>query len=513
MSRTGFAIKNTAAGVSSKVITLVLSFVSRTIFICLLGNEYLGINGLYSEVLSMLSFAELGFGSAMTFALYKPIAENDERTAARLTEYYKKVYRIVAIVIAALGVSLLPFLQYIVKGADSVTLRELRLYYLIFLFNTVVGYFVTYKYSVVNASQKNYIVTNIDMVVHSATVIFQIISLLVFRDFLIYLITQSLCLLLSRVFISLYLNRRVPILRVHCEEKLSREEKLPIFNNVRGLMVHQLSAIAVNSTDNIIISSFESMGVVTVGLVSNYNLIIKSVIDFVNILFSSVTAGLGNMVASDETENYRKSFLELNFMSFWIYGFCSIAFFVLIPPFITLWIGEENLIDTVSFALILVSVFLKGQMRTFTNARIAKGDFNRDKWWSLLEAVVNLVVSVIFASRFGLVGVYIGTVASRAVNILTRPAFVYRFLFERSCAEYYVRLAIYSLATAGACALTWLAVSPILSQVTVLRFLAAVCVTAVVPNAVFLLLFFRADEFRSLVSRLRSLLSQRRKKG
>lgn len=202
--------------------------------------------------------------------------------------------------------SLLPFLQYIVKGADSVTLRELRLYYLIFLFNTVVGYFVTYKYSVVNASQKNYIVTNIYMVVHSATVIFQIISLLVFRDLLIYLITQSLCLLLSRVFISLYLNRRVPILRVHCEEKLSREEKLPIFNNVRGLMVHQLSAIAVNSTDNIIISSFESMGVVTVGLVSNYNLIIKSVIDFVNILFSSVTAGLGNMVASDETENYRK---------------------------------------------------------------------------------------------------------------------------------------------------------------------------------------------------------------
>ena len=207
--------------------------------------------------------------------------------------------------------SLLPFLQYIVKGADSVTLRELRLYYLIFLFNTVVGYFVTYKYSVVNASQKNYIVTNIDMVVHSATVIFQIISLLVFRDFLIYLITQSLCLLLSRVFISLYLNRRVPILRVHCEEKLSREEKLPIFNNVRGLMVHQLSAIAVNSTDNIIISSFESMGVVMVGLVSNYNLIIKSVIDFVNILFSSVTAGLGNMVASDETENYRKSFQKM----------------------------------------------------------------------------------------------------------------------------------------------------------------------------------------------------------
>ncbi|MGN0567932.1 MAG: oligosaccharide flippase family protein, partial [Acutalibacteraceae bacterium] len=149
MSRTGFAIKNTAAGVSSKVITLILSFVSRTIFIRLLGNEYLGINGLYSEVLSMLSFAELGFGSAMTFALYKPIAENDERTAARLTEYYKKVYRIVALVIAVLGVALLPFLQYIVKGADSVTLRELRLYYLIFLFNTVVGYFVTYKYSVV----------------------------------------------------------------------------------------------------------------------------------------------------------------------------------------------------------------------------------------------------------------------------------------------------------------------------------------------------------------------------
>ena len=163
MSRTTNAIKNTGFGLLGKLANLILAFLSRTIFIYFLGSTYLGVNGLYSEILSLLSFAELGFGSAMTFAMYKPVADKDTEKIKRLLGFYKTVYRIVAVIITVAGLCLIPFLQYIVKGAEWLNVTELRLYFLIFLANTVVGYFVTYKFAYLNALQKNYINTVIDV--------------------------------------------------------------------------------------------------------------------------------------------------------------------------------------------------------------------------------------------------------------------------------------------------------------------------------------------------------------
>ena len=511
MSRTTNLIRNTIYGVAGKVLTLLLSFASRTAFIYLLGDTYLGVNGLYTEVLSVLSVAELGFGSAMVYAMYAPIARKDDAKIVQLLDFYKKIYRIIALVIAVLGICLLPFLQHIVKGADTLTLRELRLYYLIFLFNTVVNYFVTYKYSFVNAQQLNYIVNTFDAVVNMAVIAVQILVILVTRNFLAYLLAQSGMLLLSRIAASLYLNRRFPLLKQKPEAPLPKEERQGIFKEVKALAFYQFASAAVHSTDNIIISSLRNLGVTMVGLVSNYTLIINNVVAFVDILFINSTSGFGNLVAEGTTQQYRKAFHEMSFLASWLYGFCSIAFFVLIPPFITLWIGEEKLIDTVSLFLLSLNCFLLGTYAVYYRARNAKGNFGKDKWLAMNQAVINLIVSVICARTMGLPGVYVGTVVSRLYTIISRPLRTYRFLFDTSPREYYLRFAVYGGAVLAAGGITWLLCSLILTEVTLLRFAAAVCTVAVVPNVLFALAFFRTEECGMLLSRVKDVLGGRKK--
>lgn len=509
MSRTRNVIKNTFYGVVGKLIGLALSFISRTVFILYLGSTYLGINGLYTEILYMLSFTELGFGSALIFSMYKPVAKGDRENTLQLLSFYKKTYRLIALIILLLGIALLPFLEHIVQGADMVTLSELRLYYILFLLDSVVSYFVTYKYSYLRALQKTYITTNFDTVFNFVSSAVQIAVIIITHSFLSYLLTRIGLQILSRGVVALYLNRKFPILKDKPQIPLGKDERRSIFREVKDLSVHQFAGVAVHATDNIIISSVSGLGIVGVGLVSNYTLIINSVISFVKIFFAQTTAGFGNLSVENSYENYRKVFLEINFLSFWIYGFCSIAFFVLIPPFITLWIGSEYLIDSVSLFLIVISNYLYGQFRSYDGARSVKGNFGKDKWLAFLEAMVNLVVSIIGARVWGLVGVYVGTVASRLVLLITRPMSTYRFLFGCSPLEYYVSMTVYCIATVFSGAVTWFITKGLLAEVTILNFAYATGLVAVIPNLLFLILFARTKEFRALLMRVRSIIAKK----
>lgn len=507
MSRTFNLLRNASYGIAGKIIVLALSLVSRTIFIRRLGNAYVGVNGLYTEILSVLALAELGFENAIVVAMYEPVAHGKERETVQLLGFYRKVYRLIACVVALLGAAIIPFLPYIVKGADFLTLRELRLYYVIFLFNTVCPYFVTYKHSYVNTLQKNYIITNFDSAVSTVTIAVQNAVLLLTDDFLAYLLARSACITLSRVVDALYLNWKFPILKKKPAEPLPAGKRRRIFADIKALALAQAASVAIHSTDNIIISSFSGLGVLGVGLVNNYMMLINNVLGFVAILFNSMVSGFGNLAATSNQEDYRKAFEDANFINFWIYGFCSIAFFVLMPPFITLWIGKESLIDSISFLLIIINLYLEGQHNIYVYARFAKGEFQRDSVPVVAQPIVNLVVSIIGAKTLGLVGVYVGTVVSRLV-VTTRPFFGYRRFFGRSPWEYYKKLTAYFAVTALAGTLTYLAVQPLLPGASWGRFAVSVCVAAVLPNLAFLLLFFRSREFKAVLVRVQNLLSE-----
>ena len=501
MTRTDAVIKNSCWGVINKVVNMVLNFASRTIFIYFLGITYLGVNGLYSEILAMLSLTELGFGTALLVAMYKPIADNDKERILQLLDFYKKTYRVIALIIATVGLALIPFLQYIVKGADELSLYNLRLYFIIYLANTVIGYFVSYKFCYVNALQKNYMAANFNLVANIVTIVAQCIAIWLTKSFLVYLLVQTTLLAASKFIKAAYFNKKFPILKERPQTALSKEERKPIYREVKNLAVHQFSTVAIHSTDNIIIATLTGLGVTAVGLVSNYTMLINAVTGFIVIFFSALVTSFGNLAATSTTEHYRKTFLELNFVNFWTYGFCSIAFLVLIPPFITLWLGGDFLIDNVSFLLIVLNCYLLGQFTIYNNARGVKGNFGKDKWLSLSEALINLVVSVICAHYLGLVGVYIGTIASKVFYTIARPIATYRFMTDRSPWDYFSRYIKYFGATALAGAVTYFVCSRILTVVTVWTFIAAAVIVTILPNVMFLALFFRDGEFKSVVRR------------
>ena len=503
MNRTTAAVKNISSGLLSKILSIILSFVSRTIFIMFLGKVYLGVNGLYTEILTVLSFAELGFGTALTFALYKPVSNNDEDKIVKLLKFYKKIYRIIAIIVTITGLAVVPFLQYIVQGADQISLNELRIYFLIFLSNTVISYFITYRYSYINARQENYVTTAYDTVVNLVVITAQIIVLLIFKNFLVYLLTQTGLLIISKIVFSFFSNKKYPIFRIKTKESLSRDEKKPIYKEVRGLVVHQFSSIAIHSTDNIIIASISSLGVSIVGLVNNYNTLMTSVLSLVVIIFSSIASGFGNLAATSNKQHFREIFEELNFVNFWMYGFCSVAFLCLIPPFIVLWLGEDYTIPLLPFALIVINCYLQGQSTIYNTARIACGNFNLDKWISLAQAIINLIVSIVLANIIGLVGIYIGTISSRLFFVIFRPIVTYRKVFGVSCKEYFKKLIPYFVAVSLTAIICYLLSNFLMKDITIRSFIGCASIILIIPNAIFFMIFSRVKEFGNAKNRLK----------
>ena len=191
-SRTENFVRNTSVGILMQIFSLVLSFVSRTIFIKLLTNDYLSINGLFSNILSTLSIVELGFGTALIYYLYKPVANNDKEEIKVILKYYKKVYMIIGTAMIVLGLMVIPFMGYIIKDPPKVK-ENLNFIYILFLLSTAGGYFYYYKIALINAYQKSYIVSIYNQIFKWVQMILQIVVLLLTNSYVLYLIIQLVC--------------------------------------------------------------------------------------------------------------------------------------------------------------------------------------------------------------------------------------------------------------------------------------------------------------------------------
>lgn len=503
-TRTENTAKNIIWGYVGNIVSLLAQFASRTIFIYTIGTYYLGINGLFTSILGMLSLTELGIGTAINYSLYKPVAEGDKEKIKSLMLLYKKAYQIIAMIITVIGLVILPFLPVLIKEASDIP--NVSLYYVIFLFNTVSSYFVSYKYGLVNAEQKGYIINNLNSIFNIVITVGQSIILLLFRNYLAYLITHAVLQLVQKIIIGIYLNKRYPYLKEKTQD-LAFDEKQKIKKNVGALVLHKIGEISIYQTDNIIISAFIS--VILVGKISNYNLIITSVTSFITIIFNSVTASMGNLIATSDSKRQVEVFDIYNFLGFWLYGFAAVCYWVLFTPFITLWIGAENVIDELSLALLILSQYLTGQRLTVNNVKVAGGIFQQDKYVSLIQGGVNLVISLGLGWLIGLPGIYIGTVVSGLIANIVKPVIVYKHMYQMGSKRYFLKFCIYiSVTVIVAFLLRWI-LSPIISQLTWVRFfvMAIICIVAV--NCIFALIFFKSKEFKGIISRLKSILHKR----
>lgn len=432
-SRLLYSGKNIIWGYVSSFVTIVLSFVTRTAFLATIGIEYLGINGLFSNVLGVLSLTELGIGTAMTYSLYKPVAENNIEKIKSLMQVYKNAYRIVALVVTLMGVAILPFINFLVKGADGI--EHVKLYYLIFLFNTVSSYFVSYKYGLVSADQKNYIITNITTITNVATNVIQIVMLIVFKSYIVYLVTQAVILLSQKIFTFFYIDRKYPYLTEKNIQPLEKKEKNRLIVNIKALICHKIGDVSVNQTDNIIISAF--VNVTTVGLISNYQLITNTISILFNNLFNGMTGSLGNLFATESKEKQYQVFKTIDLCAYWVYAYSTIMIFSLVQPFIALMWGEQYLIDVDILIVFLVNYYMVGQRLAIYNIKVAGGIFDQDKFLAIIQSIINLVVSVVLVKMMGTLGVFIGTIIAGCIPSLIRPYIIFRDLLNRSSKEYY----------------------------------------------------------------------------
>ena len=496
MGRVKFAAKNIAFGYISNILTLIGGFVLRTIFISHLGKTLLGVNDLYTDILSVLSMAELGVGTALNYSLYGPVARKEIDKVKSYMLLYKKAYRAIGCLIAVIGIAISPFLPVLVKNPGTIAAKELTLYYFIFLFNTVSTYFVAYKYSLVNAEQKNYIQTNIITITKLLTMGIQILIIVCTGNFVLYLIAAAVVELLQKIFVSIYLNRLYPYLKDKEVEKLSKQETGEIVTKTKALFLHKIGDVARLQTDSTIISAFIDVGLV--GILGNYKMVISSVSNFVNIIFNSVLSSFGNLIATESKEKQYQAFRIYRFMACWIYGFSAVGFGMLLTPLITLWLGQEWALGTAVINCMLIDYYFKGDRIVLSNFKTAAGVFEQDKYLALIQGVVNLIISIVLVMQIGLVGVYIGTIVSGLIANVTKPYIIYKHILQKPVKEYYLDSVKYFAVMLGTIMIFMYLKKLLMTEVTYITFALMFIVITVIFNGLYLLLFRKTNEFQYL---------------
>ncbi|MCR5666512.1 MAG: sugar translocase [Eubacterium sp.] len=488
------SMKNLLSGYASRGFSIILGLVVRSIFIRTLGNDYLSINGLYSNILGMLSLAEMGFGVAMVYSMYKPLQENDTMKLASLTDLYKRVYRVIGFVVLGIGLAVIPFMDYIIK--DPPAINHLTVYYLMFLLDIVLSYwFFAYRRSIFSADQKEYLNTNTTNIFNFIKSGAQIVLLIAFHNFFIYLATQLLCTVLANIVIAHRANKLYPALSIKHPKRLAKEELRVIKDNVKALMLSRISFVILNSTDNIIISAF--VGVSWVGLLSNFTMIVENVVSVISQFTSAITASLGNYFLSESKEDGYRLFKRVEFIGMWAYGICAVALWTLLNPFVTIWLGSDyNLADKIIFALAL-NFFVQGFMSTLWTFRSTLGLFKQGWFRPLVVAGLNVFFSILLGIHWGTFGVLIATFFARAlVNLWYDPWVIHKHGFDKSVKGYYLRSLLRALELVSIGVVMTLIRYGIMNHgVTILNFILLFVITGCVCLAMFWLYTHKMDEY------------------
>lgn len=501
------SIKNTIVSMAMSIITILIGLVTQKIFIKILGTEYLGLNGLFTNILSMLAIAELGIGSAIIYSLYKPIAEDDKEKIKELIEFYKKSYRVIALIVAIIGICVIPFLGRIVGKTDIH--ESITFLYLLFLFDTVSSYLLTYKRSILYASQKTYIINSVHILYLILMNTFQILILLLTKNYIAYLVIKIIFRILENIVITMIANKMYPYIKEKATTKIDQKTKSSIIQKVKGLIFHKIGGFLVLGSDNIIISTF--LGVATVGLYSNYNTILQAVNNLFSQVFSSITASVGNLLVEKENEKSYKIYKNMLFINSWMYSFSAIAILCLMEPFIKIWIGEQYLLRYEVLIILSINFYVQGMRKTSNTFKEAAGIFHEDRFVPIMESIINIVASIVFLKIFGLAGVFLGTVTSSLILFLySYPIYVYKKLFNRTYLQFFKEHFEYLMISAICGIITVCIIKSIILKNNFLQLILNGIIVIIVPNLLQYLIFRKREEFAYVKNMLTSMLTKGR---
>ena len=493
MSRSEKSIKNLSTAIIGQGVGVVISFVTRIFFLKLLGSEYLGLNGLFVNILSVLSLAELGVGEAITYSLYKPLAKKDITKCQMLMQLYKKVYTIIGLVIIILGLMITPFLSFLIKEMPNVS--GINIIFILFVLNTAISYFFSYKRNLIIADQKRYIATIYRYVFYAVLNIIQIVYLAINKDYIGYLIIQIIMTILENVLVSIKADKMYPYLKERKKVSLDKETKAEIIKNTKAMMMHKVGGIVVSSTDNILISKF--IGIIEVGIYSNYYLIINALNIVYAQLYSSIVASIGNLCIEGNKEEEYLVFKRIDFLGFWIYSFSSICLASLLNPFIEIWVGSQYLFPFYVVLMITINFYIYGMRKVNLTFKEATGLFYKDRWKAIIEVVVNLIISIILVKKLGVFGVFLGTfISSVTVCVWVEPYILFKYIFNKSLKEYFIYYFKYMLVTVLIGTIIFILNLFVSFKNLVINFLVKSIISVIGSNLLLLLLFYKSDKFQ-----------------
>ena len=505
-SRTKNVTVNSMVSLLCQVLNLLLNFLTRTIFIKILGAEYLGVNGLFSNILTILSFAELGIGNAIVFNLYKPLAQDDKPQISSLMLLYKQVYTAIGLFVLGAGLLVTPFLGVIIKTKPNIP-ENISLLYILFLLNTVVSYFFVYKKNIMIADQKNYITLIVTQATTIARVILQTSFLLLTHNFIVYLTIQIVCTLAENFVCSALADKMYPYLKNSNPVPLSKSETKSIFADVKALAIYKFGSVILNGTDNILISML--LSVRDVGLASNYTLLMNSANSILGKLIDAFTASVGNLNTESNAEKQYNVFKKIMFISSWIYGFAAVGIYLVSKNFIVTWIGEKYLLSSIVVFSICFDFYVKGVQAAPYMYRTTLGLFIQGKWAAVIAAVVNLILSVILCKAIGLGGIFIATPISRLISTgIIDPYLIYKRTFKRNVLDYFEMFIGYCVIFIVIAVISNFAISCV-SIAGWLGVILKAGIVTVIFNGLMISVFFRTKIFKELLQSVKQLVSRK----
>ncbi len=494
-TRTKKTSRNFLFGALSKFSVILLSFLLRTIILYYLGSDYIGVSSVVTSILQILNLAELGFSSAITYSLYKPISENDfEKTRAYLN-VFKKVYWIIGAITLVLGLIVLPFFPYLLKGEYSIN-ENVYIIYILYLLHAVLGFFLfAYKETVLIASQRNDIPTKISLYVFIATTIIQIAILILFQNFYLYIAILSIQIVLKNVLVAVIAKKKFP--EYYCFGDLQKEEKKALFKKASGLLISKLCSTTRNALDSIFISSV--LGLFFAAVYSNYLYVVTTVVGVLMVAENAISASIGNSVAAETKEKNYLDYKVFTFIFLAVLGLFLCCLVSSYQPFMYVWTSKEELmLPNITMLLFGLYFFV---WRCF-DVRNIYLDVN-GLWWDLkyraiAETILNISLNAILVFLMGLNGVILATIISMLLTNCIYDTIVLhkKYFINYSIRKYYFSIGTYSIFAFLVSILCFFLVEILFPDYSVLTMIIRFVFSAVFFSFAFVVTFSRTKIFK-----------------
>ncbi len=497
--RTKNSTRTLIYGLINKLVVTILPFITRTIIIHKLGRDYLGLSSLFTSILTMLNISELGIGAAISFCMYKPVAEDDKDTIRKLMNLMRRLYMVIGLIILIIGLSLTPFINLLIKDSYP---EEINIYilYLIYLFNTCVSYLLfAYKSTLIESYQRGDVIQKVNILLELIKYIFQIIVLLLFKNFYLFALSLPITQIIMNILVNEKSKKMFPDL--YPEGKVSKETANIIKKKVGYLAIHSSTSMFTNAIDNIVVSS--AIGLSAVAIYGNYLYIESAILSIIMLGYSSIRSSLGNILNSESKEKNYEVYKSLRFLSWWVSTFCTACMICMFQPFIELWVGGDNLLPFIA-VVFLVLYFYTNCSRQF----LSMGYINTSGLWNktvirqIITTFLNLFMDILLASKWGITGIIFASLFNYLIIGLPFDAYVvYKYVFNKKGIEGIIHEILRFMFMCLIVGLTYIISIQFEVGLFAKLIISALC-GLIIPNIIIFIIYRDKEEFKFLINHL-----------